>query len=518
MEETWQTIATYVLPRKASFTEVDPVTNLRRERFVLDSTAPRSLEMFASFLHTSLSPPTSMWFDIVVRGQNPLDAQRDIVIQKWVEEVKRIAFTAMTTGATNVYAALHEAYLDLGAFGTAVLYVEPAADGRLRFHNFHLGSVALGEGEDGEIDTLAREVVLTIRQARQKWPDRPLGKTADEAKPDELDKKLRFLHLIFPASDQYLVELLPEPQPDAPFYSVWLNMTDDTVVASGHYKTKPFMAPRWYRTRQEIYGRSPAMSVLGDVIMCNRMAASVLRGAEKLVDPPMVVPDGGLVSPLRAFPGGITYADGQIEIKPLLPPGASRIELGSAMIEVRQQAIREGFFVPLFITPESPVKTATQVMQEVDERNRLTAPMITRLHYELFTPLIKRVLSILDDQGQLPPPPAKLVGAAIDVEFISPVVASQRMMDGVALQRLFEALAPFAQVDQGVFDWINTDAVARILHMATGSPASALNTQAHVDAVRRKREEMEQAAVQQQQVLAAVEAGAKLQAAQRGGA
>ncbi|MCS7051512.1 MAG: portal protein, partial [Thermomicrobium sp.] len=163
-EETWQTIARYCLPRKASFYEVDPQTNLRRERLVLDSTAPRALEMFASFLHSSLSSPTSQWFDIVVRGQNPLDPQRDVLVQKWAEQVKRVAYAEMISGPTNVYSALHELYLDLGAFGTGVLYVEwDDRYGGLRFHNFHLASVVLDQGEDGEIDTMIRRVPLTAR-------------------------------------------------------------------------------------------------------------------------------------------------------------------------------------------------------------------------------------------------------------------------------------------------------------------------------------------------------------------
>jgi hypothetical protein len=257
------------------------------------------------------------------------------------------------------------------------------------------------------------------------------------------------------------------------------------------------------------------MTVLGDIIMVNRMAATVLRGAEKLVDPPILIPDGGLVSPLRYYPGGVSYTDGDVEPRPLLPPGASRIELGDALIDKRQEAIREGFFVPLFITPDSPVKTATQVMQEVDERNRATAPMITRLHHELFNPLVRRVLSLLTSAGRLPPPPSTVDNVVLDVEFVSPVVASQRMQEGMALMRLFEMVSPWYQVDRGAFDWFSTDAVVRVLHAATGAPASTLNTPDKVDKVRKARQNMEQAAVQQQQALAGVDVLAKLQAAQK---
>jgi hypothetical protein len=514
MEPTWQLIAQYMIPRRASFTERDPVTNLQRERLVLDSTAPRALEMFASFLHTSLSPPTSLWFDLVVRGQNPLDANRDVVLQQWVERVRKAVSVAMVTGPTNVYSALHELYLDLGAFGTGCMFID-WKDG-LRFHTFHLASIVLGQNEAEEIDYLCRDVTMTVLQMRERWPDKSLGRGADRTPDDAAaTTKVRVLHVVFPATDRGLVDLIAAPLPSMPYYSVWINAEDRHVIDYGWFSTKPFVAPRWYRTRQEIYGRSPAMTVLGDTIMCNRMAATVLRGAEKLVDPPMLVPDGGLISPLRAFPGGITYSDGTIQIQPLLPPGASRIELGDALIEKRQQAIREGFFVPLFVSPDSPVKTATQVLQEADERNRITAPMITRLHHELFSPLVLRVLDVLAQAGRLPEPPASRAGVELDVEFISPVISAQRMTEGMALLRLFEAVAPWYQIDRGAFDWLDTDAAVRVLHAATGAPASVLNSPAAVDRLRKARQEMEIAAQQQQQALQAVEVGAKLQAAQK---
>ncbi len=514
-EQTWKLIARYVLPRKASFYETDSSTNLARERQVLDSTAPRALELFSAFMHSSLSSPASRWFELVPVGRTPEEVRRDIPLARWLDDLRQAVMTELTAGQTNIYTALHELYIDLGAFGTAVVYVDQDENGRLKFQNYHLATVVLDESAGGEIDTFGRKVLMTPRQARQKWPGRTIGRAVDEATPVEMvRRRVEFLHFVFPSTDEDLVDLLPEPVP-FPWVSVWVNVEDQVVVSVAGYREKPFMAPRWLKTRQEVYGRSPAMTVIGDILMVNRMAATVLRGAEKLVDPPLLIPDGALLSPLRAFPGGISYSDGQIQPVPLLPPGASRIELGDALIEKRQQAIREGFFVPLFITSESPVMTATQVMQITDERNRATAPMITRLHHELFTPLLRRILSALEDAGRLPAPPAGVDIRGIDVEFTSPVIASQRMQSGMAIARLFELVSPWYQVDRGSFDWLDTDEVVRALHLATGAPMNVLNTRSHVEAVRRKRQEAEDALVAQQQALAAVEATAKLQAAQK---
>lgn len=515
-ETQWREISTYCMPRKATFDEPIPGTNLRRERMVLDSTAPRAVEMFASFLHSSLSSPYSVWFKPGVSGVDP-EVTGDLAGAQWLESVGKIAAQAMQGGSTNVYNALHEVYLDLALFGTAVLYVEESR-GALRFYNHHLADVAIDESDTGEVDVLLRWPSLTPRRAKQKWPDgRPLGASIDKAKPEAANEPVEFMHAIFPATDTDFVAQLPDSvrAREAPFYSAWVNLRDRVCVSYGHFMSKPFVVPRWYRARQELYGRSPAMTVFGDVLMVNRMAETVLRGAEKLVDPPLQVPDGGLISPMRLYPGGITYTDGDIDIKPLLPPGASRIELGDALIEKRQDAIREGFFTPLFLSPDSPVKTATQVMQQADERNRVTTPMVVRLQHELFDPLLRRVVQLLFDMGQLPPAPPSMERSTLSIEFVSPITASQKLQSALATTRLFEMAAQWYQVDNGVFDRVDTDGIMDVLLQSTGVPASVVSSKTRVDRVRKARQKQEDAAATQQQALAAVEAGAKLQAAQR---
>jgi len=67
-ESLWQSIARYCLPNSASFMEqITPGQD--RMRWILDSTAPRSLEMFASFLHTLLNNPASEWVRLGVEGE-----------------------------------------------------------------------------------------------------------------------------------------------------------------------------------------------------------------------------------------------------------------------------------------------------------------------------------------------------------------------------------------------------------------------------------------------------------------
>lgn len=508
-DSTWQNIARYVLPNAASFTEeVSP--GMERTRYILDSTAPRSLELFASFLHTLLNNPSSRWIRLGLR--DAADDGTDIEARQWFEAVESLILEALAGEQSDIYSQLHMVYLDLGAFGTSTLFVDVAPGGSLRTRQYHMADCVIAEGESELIDTMLRQRTYSVRQAKQKWPGKELGNSVDKAKGK--DEGVRFLHCVIPADDP-CAEYFPPAQREngAPYVQAWVNAADRKTIDVGTYEEFPYIVPRWYKSRGEVYGRSPAMTVLPDIRMVNRMSDTILRGAEKIVDPPLVIPDGGLVSPVRLFPGGITYSDGQIEPKTLIPPGTSRIETGNELLKQRQQSIREGFFTPLFISPDSPVKTATAVLQEVDERNRALSPMLVRVQSELFYALVRRVYNLLFRAGRLPPAPASIAGRPVKIEYVSPLVASQKQSEGLGLLRLFEGLAPWASIDKGVFDWFDPDKVAKYMHLASGSPAEVFRNRGAVDALREARKEIENAAAAQATMLQGGEVAAKMLAA-----
>lgn len=517
----WQSIARYCLPNSASFQEtISPGQD--RTRYILDSTAPRSLEMFASFLHTLLNSPTSEWVRLGIEGEPELQYSQSV--RAYLELCQKKIMGALTSPSSDIYSQLHQIYLDLGAFGTGVLFVD-VANRQLRCRVYHLDDCTMDEGEDETIDTVIRQRTQSKRAALQRFGAERLGRSFEGKNDDELAKDVRFLHAVFPATDP-LVQKLPKRQTvkGAAYYSCWvLDGDEKKVLEYGSYEEFPYMVPRWYKARGEIYGRSQAMTALPDIRMVNRMSDTILRSAEKIVDPPLVIPDGALVSPVRLHPGGMTFTEGQVDIKTLIPPGTSRIDTGNELLIARQQAIKEAFFTPLFVTPDSPVKTATQVLQEVDERNRALSPMLVRMQTELFSKLVVRVFNILARSGGIPKPPAEMAGKSMKVEYVSPLIASQKQMEGLAIMRTFEQMALWAQVDKGIFDWIDTDKVAQRIPMANAAGADLVKTKSQVDEVRTARQQQE-AAAQQAALLpeaanaaaAVMTAGAKVQQARNG--
>jgi hypothetical protein len=488
-EVLWQSIARYCLPNEASFMEqITPGQD--RMRWVLDSTAPRALEMFGSFLHTLLNSPTSQWIKFGIEGEEELAWSP--AVRAYLEGLDRKVMALLSAPMADIYSQLHQTYLSLGAFGTAVMYMDTVG-GQLRIRTYHLDDCTIEEGEDETIDSLTRVRKQSKRAAMQRFDLKKLGRSFENVDDKKLSTVDRYLHAIIPATDP-LVAQFPKSRTirGSAYYSVWvLDGEEKRVLEYGSYNTFPYMVPRWYKARGEIYGRSPAMTAMPDIRMVNRMSDTILRGAEKIVDPPLVVPDGAIVSPVRLFPGGLTFVEGGAEIKSLIPPGTSRIETGNQLLIARQQAIKEAFFTPLFVTPDSPVKTATQVMQEVDERNRALSPMLVRMQSELFSRIAMRALDVLRAAGQLPLPPVELQDRQIKLEYVSPLIASQKQLEGVAIARTFEQMSFWTQADNGIFDWIDTDKVAVRIPMANGMDASFIKSKTVVDQVRKARSDQQ---------------------------
>ena len=511
----WQNVTKYVWPNEASFVEKLP-SGLERTRFILDSTAPRALELFASSMHGLLNNPSLKWVK-VAKGGDP-QAMDIPANREWATKVEDLILEALAGEEADIYSQLHTVYLGLGAVGTACLFVDVSPKGKLRVREYHMGDVVVDEGESDLVDTVYRRWCTTIRRARQRWPGLVLGPSVDDGpgagkkKPSE---KVDFMHVVVPAGDPIIADIpAKERAKNAPYYACWINRTDRRVVKYDTYEEFPYLVPRWYKTRGEVYGRSPAMTALPDIRMVNQMSATILRGAEKIVDPPLVIPDGGLVSPARLFPGGITYSEGTIEIKTLIPPGTSRIETGNQLLEQRQLSIREAFFTPLFATPESPVKTATQVLQEVDERNRAVSPMLVRVQSELFFGLIRRTYNLLLRAGRIPTPPPGMQGEGLVVDYVSPLIASQRQMEALSTVRLYEMMAPWYGLDKGLGDWVDIDKLWPVILLGSGAPAQIAKTASAVLKVRQARQEQTESMQTAELALQGGEVAAKLGMAQ----
>jgi hypothetical protein len=511
-EALWREVYEFILPDKSQFS-VNVSDGIQRQRDLLDSTATRALEMFSSFLFTTLNNPSTQWIEVSAVDAPP-DLAKSASFRKALADTQRGVQDWMVSGQSGLYDALHEAYMDFGSIGNAAVH------GFLVGSNYramakHMADVVFDEDAFGMLSAAFVRYHWTNEQVAQKFGEAALLRKGEDTLDAESMHKRRmepgrqcYVHAVFPASPvRYsLAAALPKSEIGAAYASVWVRQDDGEVVPGSitPSNTQEYAVGRWSRTKNRRLGRGPGVNALPDIRMVNRISAAIVRASEKLNDPPMAVKDGSLLSPLRLFSGGVTYYDGDQPPTALLPPGASRVDVGDALLQTRQEAIQQAFFTPLFMNPDSPVRSATEILQLTDERNRAVGPMLTRVQTELFVPIVARALDLADQVGALPDLPPELEDVRLRIQYRSPLTASQRQIEALGVSRLFEASAPWAQVDPGVMDPFDIDKIADVLHAGSGAPVEILRTAQQVKQLRAARAEAQQQAMAQQ---AAAEVG-----------
>jgi len=495
-ENHWQELARYILPRRADFLQNQQAGGKRTED-IFESTAPWACEQLAAALHGLLTSPATPWFTLKVSGSGQRGAFEkaffdpsnsvDEEAKHWLDHVGEAMLALLNDPETNFQAQLHELYLDIACFGTGVLYVAHENDKWL-FATRHLSEICVSESLNGQIDTVFRRFSMTARQAFQMWGPEAGEKVRAALEQGRAEESFDFLHAVFPRQERQ------EGRREAshmPFASVYIDLSDQRLIAEGGYEDCPYIVARWTKLVGERYGRSPAMTALPDVKMVNQMAKTVLTAAHMAVDPPLQLPDDGYLKSVAIRPGARFYRKGSERIEPILT--GARADIGLDMMNQIREQIMRAFYVEWFQLQQGPQMTATEVLARQQERMRLMGPMVGRLQSELLGPLIHRVFGLMSRLGLLPPPPESLCDRAYQVAYVSPVAKAMRANEAQTIQGLLGSVGPMTQMAPAVSDNINFDATLRHLADVAGVPNSILHDE---KTVTERRQERRQAALE----------------------
>lgn len=491
-EQHWSEVARYVLPRADLFQGRTRTPGEKRTEYQFDATAPLSLDRFAAAMESLLIPRQSLWHTM-----RPADEAlaEDSQVLAWCEAASRILFAARYAPRANFSAQAHECFLSLGAFGTAVLFVDDDIGRGLRYMAVPLSSVWFAEDAAGRPDTVHYKFQLSTRQAHQAYGD-SLPEAIRKCLDKEPDRKWDFIQAAAPREDW---DAGRRDFQGMAVGSYTIACEGKAVVRERGFRTMPFCVSRYVTAAREKYGRSPAMTVLPDIKMVNEMSKSIIRAANLQTDPPLLMPEDGVLSGFQMKPGALNYGGVDDMGRQLVHPlqTGARIDLGEAMLEQRRRVIADAFLVTLFqILIETPRMTATEALIRAQEKGALLAPNIGRQQSELLGPMITRELDILDAAGVLPPMPEALAeaGGALTVIYDSPLSRLARAEEGVAIMRTLEAVTPWAQMDPTVMDAFDPEAAVRALASVNGAPQKILRTPEAIAALKEGRAQQQQAA------------------------
>jgi hypothetical protein len=277
------------------------------------------------------------------------------------------------------------------------------------------------------------------------------------------------------------------------------------------FREFPFMVPRWGTVSRGLYGESPVMSALADIKVLNTIERTKLIAGQKAADPPLLAPDENAVIGVKVYPGGITYGGigpgGEPLVRPLMSGADFRVYEG--MAEQKREAVRIALHNAVMMMTTRPNATATEVLEQKEERLRLLGPQLARVEQELLEPLTARVFGLLWRADAFPPAPAEMAqDPRIKVEYVSQLTIAQKSGQAAAVMRALSAVMPMAQADPSVLDNLDLDEAARHVMEGYGAPPSLLRDPRMVAAQREQRA-AQAAQMQQAQMIAGAAGPAK---------
>ena len=484
-ESHWQECADFMQPRKAEITK-ERARGDKRNIQIFDATAIHALELLAASLQGMLTSSANRWF--AMRYKEALLNESDEA-KEWLEDATDKMYLAFAR--SNFQQEVFETYHDLICFGTSCLMVEEDENDIVRFSSRHIKEFYIQENKKGIVDTIYRRFKMPVGAAVDKFGLENFSRETVNLFKKEPFEEIELVHVVRPRSIYNEFKL---DKKNMPFQSIYFEYGSGHIINIGGFREMPYVVPRYLKASTEIYGRSPAMNALPDVKVLNKMVETAMKAAAKQVDPPLLVPDDSMLSPIRMSAGSLNYyrSGSRDRIEPLNIGQQTSVTLNQE--NQRREAIAKMFHIDQLLIQANRSMTATEVLQRNEEKMRILGPVLGRLQSELLQPLILRVFNIMLRNKLFLQAPEILANQEIDIEYVSPMALAQK---GQELQSLMRGLELFGQIGQiaPVQDYIDEEGLVKQIIRITGLPARMIRGDKEVKMMREQR-----AAAQAQQM------------------
>jgi len=503
-EGHWREVAERVRPEHNFFQQIQRPNGDKRSEKIFDATAPLALPKFAAATISMAFPATQTYHKLAINKNEPLS--RNTEVRRYLDQVNGLLFKARYAPRANFQSQSGEVVLDIGAFGTGILFIDDVLGVGIRYKALPLAQCFVSEDAHGRVDTLHRKYQWTAHQAATMFGKDKLPEAMRRACEMEPNRKFWFLHCVKPNPDKKPGR---KDYRGMDYWSCYISIEEGrTIVEEGGYRVFPFSVPRYETSPNEVYGRSPAIKVLPDIKMLNEMSKTIMRSAHMVVSPPLMLSDDGALQAFNLRPNALNFGALDDQGRPRAVPfeTKARIDIGLDMMNQRREVINDAFFVTLFrILVEEPQITATEAMLRAQEKGQLLAPTMGRMQAELLGPMVERELDILASNGSLPQMPDALAqyyqdGGEHVLEYQAPLNLAQQAGAGVAIMQTVQAIAPLAQIDPAVLHRYNLDKAGELLGRINGVPEEVIRSDEEVAAL---TEQSNQAAQAQQLLQAA---------------
>lgn len=510
IDQTWDIIKRFMMPYRGEFfrpQHSEHEVEWRRNREIYDSTGVMGVQTLASSLHGTVTSAVSTWFGMEWR-HHELQADEDAVL--WIQRASEVMADALQDSNFGVESA--ESYIDIVGYGTAFISEEVLDEdtGEIQFDAIPVEQSYFEPDANGQPFNFYRKLIWSPIQIWNHFGEDTPDYILKQAKtPGNADTKHEIIFCIYTRKvkkDEYDkgirgYPLVPEERPFG--YKYVIRESGDTVGMGGGYYEMPVFVPRWRKTVGSIWGHSPAMLALPDVLTVNEYVELILKAGTKVVDPATLVTERGLLSDLDLEPAGLTVVRSLDDIGTY--ESKARFDVSDIQVDKLRSAIRSTFFVDQLELKDSPAMTATEVQVRYELMQRLLGPTMGRLKTDYLDPLLQRTFNIcfrankFDEMPEIVEEAYAAGKGDFEVKYIGPLARAQKVDSVRAIQEWSAFMAEMANLNPEILDIMDFDQIAKELAALSNVPQELMRKVAEVKKIRAKREEQQQAQMEAEQ-------------------
>lgn len=522
IEQTWDEIERYITPMRGGkfYQEQQNEYAIQTRRpEVWDLTPIWGAQVLASSMESSLTSPAVRWFHLDFKNKT---LKKDKDAQIWIDDCSDKMFDAIAS--SNFYTEASSMFQDLVDFGTTGLTLETESD--IYWNGFEFSCVPVRglyfePDHLGHCYRLFRRYEWTPVQIIEKFSLEVYNTIPENIRRKDgqpTDEKINVIFAVYPRMDilkahrlrmlQKPEERQPVPEMEAPPLRPWgckyVLQEDGTELGEegGHYENPAFVA-RWEKTSGSMWGHGPGAIAIPTVKYLNNWLETEMSAAEKVVDPATLSTERGVISQLDLTPGGNTVVRSMDDLQPF--ESKANFPVVDKRLEDLRGMINKVFRVDDLQLKQSPAMTAMEVQVRYELMNRVLGPTVTRLQYELLSPLLKRAFHMMLRHNQFLPPPeiVKKLDPHMDIEYTGPLMRAQRSDEVGSIERVAGLVSSLAQgAYPEAVDVIDPIKMIRDISDRLGVPKDFLRSDHEIQALAQMR--AKQAALMQAQQAAQV--------------
>jgi hypothetical protein len=177
-EGHWREVAQLVRPSQDLFQQNQRPDGDKRSQRIFDDTAQLALPKYGAAVISMAFPATQQYHKLTTADAK---LAKNPAVKRWFEGVNDILFQVRYGPHANFQSQSGEVVLDVGAFGSGVLFIDDVIGTGIRYKSFPLAETYFEEDAHGRINRLHRKFEYTAAQAMSMFDPARLSQKIHQA-------------------------------------------------------------------------------------------------------------------------------------------------------------------------------------------------------------------------------------------------------------------------------------------------------------------------------------------------